>query len=267
MSTSAAEREPALIRATGIHKNFGHVRALRGVDFELAPNEIHALVGDNGAGKSTLVKVFAGVHQPDGGTLEVENRTAHFQSPRDAQDAGIETVYQDLALASSLESAENIFLGREVLLPGLLGRLGFISRSEMRRRTTEQLGQLGIKLPSVKAPASALSGGQQQAVAVARAAVWGRRMLILDEPTAALGTQQTETVLALMERVRDERGLSIIFVSHNLPHVFRVADRITVLRLGERVLTTPTARTTSEELIMAMTHGRPDERTPTAVAT
>jgi ABC-type sugar transport system ATPase subunit len=243
-----------------MRKSFGHVDALQGVDFELARNEIHAVVGDNGAGKSTFVKILAGVHTPDSGTLEVGGQSVHFQNPHDAQEAGIETVYQDLALASSLDSAENVFLGRELMRPGILGRLGFISRPEMRRQTSEELAQLGINLPSVKVPVSALSGGQRQAVAVARAAVWGRQIVILDEPTAALGTQQTEIVLALMQRVRDERGLSVIFISHNLPHVFRVADRITVLRLGQRVLTCRPAEMTPEDLILAMTHGT-DKRT------
>jgi ABC-type sugar transport system ATPase subunit len=244
-----------LVRASQMRKRFGHVEALQGVDFELAPNEIHAVVGDNGAGKSTFVKILAGVHEPDSGQLEVAGRPVRFQNPREAQEAGIETVYQDLALAPSLDSAENVFLGRELTRHGALGRLGFVHRAEMRRQTDEELSQLGINLPSVKAPVSALSGGQRQAVAVARAAMWGRRILILDEPTAALGTQQTEIVLTLMERVRDERALSLIFISHNLLHVFRVADRITVLRLGQRVLTCRTDETTPEDLILAMTHG------------
>jgi ABC-type sugar transport system ATPase subunit len=255
VSEQTAVSGPPLINATALQKRFGHVYALRGIDFDLAPNEIHAIVGDNGAGKSTFVKILSGVHGPDSGTLEVGGKLVRFQTPRDAQEVGIETVYQDLALASTLDSAENIFLGREIAMPGLLGRIGFIRRAEMRRRTSEELSRLGIKLPSVRAPTSALSGGQRQAVAVARAAVWGRRILILDEPTAALGTQQTEIVLGLMQRVRDEGGLSLIFISHNLPHVFRVADRITVLRLGERVLTCAASEATSERLIHAMTHG------------
>jgi simple sugar transport system ATP-binding protein len=245
-----------IIRAVGMKKRFGHVEALRGVDFDLAPKEIHAVVGDNGAGKSTFVKILAGVHEADSGMLEVAGQPVRFQSPREAQEAGIETVSQDLALAPTLDSAENVYLGREIVVRGPLRRLGFISRTEMRRRTAEELERLGISLPSVKAPVSALSGGQRQAVAVARAAVWGRRILILDEPTAALGTHQTEIVLGLMQRVRDERGLAQIFISHNLPHVFRVADRITVLRLGERVLTCRTEQTTPEQLILAMTHGK-----------
>ncbi len=239
--------------ARGLRKNYGHVQALDGADFELREGEIHALVGDNGAGKSTLIKVISGAVTPDAGDLRLFGQPVTFNSPRDAQAAGVETVYQDLALADTLDAAENVFLGRELLLPGPLARLGFVDRRAMRARAREQLAILNISLPSVTVPVATLSGGQRQAVAVARAGSWGRRLLIMDEPVAALAPKQAQLVLDLMRRVRDERGLSVIFISHTLPHVFRAADRVTVMRLGRCVLTRPVASATNEMLIAAMT--------------
>jgi simple sugar transport system ATP-binding protein len=251
----AAENGAAvpLLEARGVTKRYGHVNALRGTDLDLRAREIHALIGDNGAGKSTLVKVLSGVLRRDGGTVRIDGRDVDFEAPSDAHGMGVETVYQDLALAPTLDAGENVFLGRELASRGLLGRLGFIDRRQMRRRTEEELARLGISLPAATAPVGALSGGQRQAVAIARAAIWGRRILILDEPTAALGPQQTEVVLGLMRKVRDEQGLSVLWVSHNLPQVLEVADRITVLRLGERVLTASTGEVTAEGLMLAMT--------------
>jgi simple sugar transport system ATP-binding protein len=239
--------------ASGVRKSYGRVQALVDADFELRHAEIHALIGDNGAGKSTFIKILSGVLQPDAGQIEVFGRAVEFAGPKAAQEAGIETVYQDLALASTLGAAENVYLGRELTRSGVLGRLGFLDRPEMRRRTAGEMSDLGIQLKSVRAPVSALSGGQRQAVAVTRAAVWGRRILIMDEPTAALGTQQTEQVLQLMRRARDERGVSILFISHSLPLIFEVADRITVMRLGRTVLRCDAAGATTDQLIGAMT--------------
>jgi ABC-type sugar transport system ATPase subunit len=249
---SGAEPE-VVLRARGIVKSFGAVRALDGVDFELRRGEIHALCGDNGAGKSTLIKIFSGVHQPDAGSVELEGRPLHLVSPRDAQEAGIETVYQDLALAGTLDAGENVFLGREVMRAGALGRLGFVDRRGMRSRLAAELDVLGTHIPSLRTPVDSLSGGQRQAVAVARAATWGRKVLILDEPVAALAPQQTQNVLALMDRVRRERDLSVVFISHSLPHVFEAADRVTVMRRGRNVLTEPVADATTNGLIAAMT--------------
>ena len=248
-----AKSDKVLLSARGVVKNYGHVQALAGADFELRAHEIHALVGDNGAGKSTLIKVFSGDIEPDDGVVEIDGRPVRFTSPRDAQVAGIETVYQDLALASTLDTAMNIHLGREYFVRGPLGKLGFINRRAMQAHAAEQLKDLGIELPSVTVPVSDLSGGQRQAVAVARAAAWGRQILIMDEPVAALAPQQTEFVLSLMKRARDERGLAVIFISHNLPHVFLASDRVTVLRHGQTVLTKPTSETDVEELLRAMT--------------
>ena len=241
------------LRAIGIRKDYGHVRALDGVDFDLRQREIHALVGDNGAGKSTLIKILAGVVRADAGRIEIDGREVLIANPHDARSAGVETVYQDLALADPLDAAENVFLGREAVYRGMLGRLGFLDRPQMRRECQKHLDDLGVHIPSIRAPVETFSGGQRQAVAVARASVWGKRFLIMDEPVAALGHQQTVQVLDLMRRTRDDKGLSVILISHNLPEVIRVADRITVLRLGRRVLTVTSADATTDLLIAAMT--------------
>jgi simple sugar transport system ATP-binding protein len=241
-----------LLRASGLVKSFGPVHALDGADFELYRGEIHALVGDNGAGKSTLIKVLSGVHTPDAGTVEIDGQRVRLTTPREAHDAGIETVYQDLALAGSLDAAENVFLGREVFRPGFAGRLRFVDRGEMHRRVGAELEVLGTHIPTLTNAVETMSGGQRQAVAVARAAIWGRRVLILDEPVAALAPQQTANVLALMDRVRRERDLAVIFISHTLPHVFEVADRVSVMRRGRRVLCHRIADATTHGIIGAM---------------
>jgi ABC-type sugar transport system ATPase subunit len=228
------------------------VRALDGADLEVYPREIHALVGDNGAGKSSMIKALSGAIVPDEGTIRIDGVEQHFTTPRDAQDAGIETVYQDLALASTLDASDNVFIGRERMATGWRGFLRFVDRPAMRQEVQEQLDKLGIQLKSLRAPVGSLSGGQRQAVAVARAAVWGSRVLILDEPAAALGVRQTEQVLQLIERVRDEQGLSVILITHALPEVFRVADRVSVMRLGRRVHVADVAASTTESLIAAM---------------
>lgn len=250
--TSSPASSPPVLRATGVAKAYGHVTALRGIDFELDRGEIHALVGDNGAGKSTFIKILSGTERPDSGTIEIDGQPVRFVAPSDAQRCGIETVYQDLAIAESLDAGENVFLGRERLRPGPLGRLGFVDRRAMRRETAAHLRDLGIRLPSVGSPCEALSGGQKQAVAVARAAVWGRRILLMDEPAAALGVRQTRQVLDLIRRSRDEKGLSIIFISHNVDQVLAVADRVTVLRLGRVVLDCDRDTATLELLTRAM---------------
>jgi ABC-type sugar transport system ATPase subunit len=233
-------------------KSFGAVRALDGAELEVYPREIHALVGDNGAGKSSMIKALSGAIVPDEGTIRIDGVEQHFTTPRDAQNAGIETVYQDLALASTLDASDNVFVGREKMATGWRGFLRFVDRPAMRQEVQEQLDKLGIQLKSLRAPVGSLSGGQRQAVAVARAAVWGSKVLILDEPAAALGVRQTEQVLQLIERVRDEQGLSVILITHALPEVFRVADRVSVMRLGRRVHVADVAASTTESLIAAM---------------
>jgi simple sugar transport system ATP-binding protein len=241
-----------LLEARGIVKSFGRVHALRGADFAVNRAEVVALIGDNGAGKSTLVKTLSGVHAPDAGEILFEGAPVTVASPEAARELGIETVYQDLALAPDLESSANLFLGREVLRPGLLGRLGFLDNVAMRDRTEAAFGDLGVGVQDVQAPVATFSGGQRQGVAVARAVTWASKVVFMDEPTAALGVVQTRRVLDLIMRVRD-RGLSVVLISHNMPEVMEVADRVEVLRLGQRVATFKRGEATMEDLVGAMT--------------
>jgi simple sugar transport system ATP-binding protein len=227
-----AERDGGvpILAAYQVVKSFGHVRALRHASFEAFAGEVTALVGDNGAGKSTLIKILAGVLAPDEGELRIEGSVVRLADPHDAKGRGIETVYQDLALAPDLDAAANVFLGRE------LRRLRFLhDHAEMRRRTASAFTELGVGLvQDMRAPVAAFSGGQKQSVAIARAAMWASKVIIMDEPTAALGVIQTAKVLDLVQSIRD-RGVAVVFVSHNLPQVLQLADRIEVLRLGSRV--------------------------------
>ena len=228
------------------------MRALRGANFSVLPGEVVALVGDNGAGKSTLVKTLAGVHRPDSGEILFEGRSVQIGSPLEARALGIETVYQDLALAADLDPAANLFMGREVLRGGLIGKLGFLNNSAMHRRAAEAFTSLGIGLQDSTAPVATMSGGQRQGVAVSRAVTWASKVVFMDEPTAALGVVQTRHVLDLIRSVR-EQGLSVVLISHNMPEVFEVADRIEVLRLGERVAQLKRQDVTMEDVVGAMT--------------
>ena len=241
-----------LLEAKGIVKHFGRVHALRGADFTVNSGEVVALIGDNGAGKSTLVKTLSGVHPADAGQILFEGREVQLPTPEAARELGIETVYQDLALAPDLESSANLFLGREVLRKGLLGRLGFLDTGAMREKTKSAFGELGVGVQDVTAPVANFSGGQRQGVAVARAVTWASKVVFMDEPTAALGVVQTRRVLDLIKRVRD-RGLSVVLISHNMPEVMEVADRVEVLRLGQRVATFKRGEATMEDLVGAMT--------------
>lgn len=250
-SEALAAGASSIIRARALVKNFGHVRALDGANLDVRAHEIHAVIGDNGAGKSTLIKILAGVITPDGGNLEFEGEDIRFHNPRAAQMVGIETVYQDLSLAPALDASDNMFVGREIFRLGWRGRLGLLDRHQMRLETASYLRDLGIDLPSVRTSIERLSGGQRQAVAVARAAMWGRRLLILDEPTAALAVTQTRLVLDLLRRAR-EKGLAILLISHDLPQVLEVADRVTVMRLGRRVLEADVASISHETLLASM---------------
>lgn len=254
--------EPDALRVSNVEKRYGQVHALRGVNLSVRPGEVHALLGDNGAGKSTLLKVLAGAVVPDSGSIEISGRQVSFNLPRDAQAAGIETVYQDLALAPSLTPGENVFLGREILRKGLAGKLGMIDRRRMDELASIELDRLGAKLQRLNGEVEMLSGGQKQAVAVARASLWGSALIMMDEPTAALGVAQTEFVLRLIEQVREERKLPVLLISHSLPDVFRVADRVTVLRLGKDVLTAPISDVTTNDLIAAMTGVADVEHSP-----
>jgi fructose transport system ATP-binding protein len=234
-------------QAHGIVKRFGHVTALSGADFELYAGEVLAVIGDNGAGKSTLIKVLSGALQPDEGELRLDGEAVHFRSPLDARRAGIETVYQDLAVAPALDIASNLFLGRELRRRGPLGgAFRMLDKRKMRQEATRALAELQVGVQSVRVAVEKLSGGQRQGVAVARAAAWGRRVVIMDEPTAALGVKETAQVVELIKRVRD-RGLPVILISHDMPHVFELADRIQIMRLGRRAaVVTPTSHSMQE---------------------
>ena len=252
--TSAAvvqSRRP-ILEAREIVKTYGHVEALRSANFSAYPAEVVALIGDNGAGKSTLIKVLSGVARPDGGEILFEGRPVDIPSPSAAQRLGIETVYQDLSLAPDLDGASNIFLGREVTRPGLLGRLGVLDKRAMHEAAVKVFVDLGVAIEDAGAAVAYLSGGQRQGVAVARAASWASKVIIMDEPTAALGVVQTARVLDVIRRVR-ERGLGVILISHNMTEVLEVADRIEVLRLGRRVATFARRDATLEALVGAMT--------------
>jgi simple sugar transport system ATP-binding protein len=243
--------EPVL-EARGIVKSFGRVVALNGANFTVYPGEVVALVGDNGAGKSTLVKTLVGVHPPDRGEILFEGREVDIHTPQQARDIGIETVYQDLALAAEIDPAANMFLGREILRTGPLGRLGFLDKAAMRRRSEEAFRNLGVRIQDTGAPVANMSGGQRQGIAISRAVTWASKVVFMDEPTAALGVVQTRNVLDQIKRVR-EQGLAIVLISHNLPEIFEVADRIEVLRLGERVARLRPSEVSMEDVVSAMT--------------
>jgi simple sugar transport system ATP-binding protein len=233
-------------------KHYGHVEALRGADFDVHAGEVVALIGDNGAGKSTLVKILSGTEQPDDGQILLDGQEVHFASPFEAQRQGIETVYQDLALAPDLDGAANLYLGREIIRGGLLGRMGFLDDRAMRDGARKAFSELGVDLQNAQSVVANLSGGQRQSVAVARSVAWANRLVFLDEPTAALGVVQTGRVLDVIRRIRD-RGVAAVLISHNMPQVLAVADRIEVLRLGKRVATFQSAGTGIDQLVSAMT--------------
>jgi simple sugar transport system ATP-binding protein len=242
-----------LIEARGIVRHFGHVQALRGADFAVGRGEIVGLIGDNGAGKSTLIRILSGTDRPNEGEIRVNGEVVHFSGPQDARAAGIETVYQDLALAPDLDAAANIFLGRELFRPGLLGKLGVLNKPKMDRLTSEAMARFGVKIrPSTEV--FTLSGGQQQSTAVARAAMWATSAIFMDEPTANLGIRQTEGVLDLIRRVRDA-GTAVVVISHNLPQVLEITDRIFILRLGRTVGQVASSKAAVDDLIRAMMTG------------
>jgi len=236
----------AVLALRGISKRFGAVQALTDVDLEVRPGEVIALVGDNGAGKSTLVKTIAGVHPIDDGTIVWEGTPVSINRPHDAQDLGIATVYQDLALCDNLDVVANLFLGSEASHASILDEI------TMEKRAMELLETLSIRIPSVRIPVASLSGGQRQVVAIARALIGDPKVVILDEPTAALGVEQTAQVLDLVERLR-ERGLAVVLISHNMADVQAVADHVAVLRLGRNNGVFDVATTSHEEVIAAIT--------------
>jgi D-xylose transport system ATP-binding protein len=240
-----------LLQIRDLSKSFGSVQALSDVDFEVEPGEVMALVGDNGAGKSTLVKCIAGTHSADSGQILFQGSEVHIHSPKDAARLGIEVVYQDLALCDNLDVVQNMYLGREAQ------RFQILNEATMEQHTYTTLKSLAVTtIKSIRQPVATLSGGQRQSVAVARAVMWNSKLVILDEPTAALGVAQTEQVLALVRRL-GEQGLGVILISHNLHDVFETADRITVLRLGRNVGIFERRTTTQQAVVEAITAGQP----------
>ena len=236
MDSEGGEVKQPVLQARGLTKHFGRVVAMDGCDFDLEPGEILAVIGDNGAGKSTLIKALSGAVEPDSGQILLEGKQVEFQSPIDARRAGIETVYQNLALLPALSIVDNMFLGRELRSPGFAGRLlRRLDREAMRTFAREKLAELGLlTIQNIDQTVETLSGGQRQGIAVVRAVAFGSKVVIMDEPTAALGVREGRRVLDLIRDVK-ERGMPIVLISHNMPHVFEVADRIHVHRLGRRI--------------------------------
>ena len=251
VETEGRAGDVPLLELQGIKKRFGAVEALRGVNFEVFPGEVVALVGDNGAGKSTLVKCIAGTHTPDSGQIFFDGREVGIHTPKDASRLGIEVVYQDLALCDNLDVVQNMFLGRET------NRFQVLNEAPMEQQTADTLKSLAVTtISSIRQPVATLSGGQRQSVAVARAVMWNGKLVILDEPTAALGVAQTEQVLELVRRL-GQQGIGVILISHNLHDVFETADRITVLRLGRTVGVFDRRTTTQQAVVEAITAGVP----------
>ena len=243
-----------IMQARGLVKRFGRVVALDHADFDLYPGEILAVIGDNGAGKSTLIKALCGALTPDAGEIRLAGEVVHFKSPIEAREAGIETVYQNLALSPALSIADNMFLGREIRVQGGIGGLfRLLDRAAMQKFAREKLNEIGLMtIQNINQPVETLSGGQRQGVAVARAAAFARRVIIMDEPTAALGVKESRRVLELILDVK-KRGLPIILISHNMPHVFEVADRIHIHRLGRRLTVVDPKKVTMSDAVAMMT--------------
>lgn len=253
-AAAALPPREAILTARGLVKRYGRVTALDNADFDLYPGEILGVIGDNGAGKSTLIKAICGAVMPDEGEIKLDGRTLHFKSPMEARDAGIETVYQNLALSPALSIADNVFLGREIRKTGILGSLfRMLDRADMERRARAKLSELGLMtIQNIGQAVETLSGGQRQGVAVARAAAFGSKVVIMDEPTAALGVKESRRVLELILDVK-KRGLPIVLISHNMPHVFEVADRIHIHRLGRRLCVIDPKKYTMSDAVAFMT--------------
>jgi simple sugar transport system ATP-binding protein len=241
-----------ILEARGFSRSFGHVRALDNADFDINAGEVVALIGDNGAGKSTMVKALTGNLEIDSGELFFEGKPVTISTPHQASEMGMEVVYQDLALAPHLNPYQNMFLGREIPRKGLLGKLGFMDDKAMRAKARAGFDELGGTVRSMTAQVGSMSGGQRQQIAIVRSIAWANKIIFLDEPTAALGVVQTRNVLDTIKRVRD-KGIAVVLISHSMPAVLQVADRIQVMRLGTRVATMPAEGTTVEQLVGAMT--------------
>ena len=256
-----------VMEARGLVKRYGQVVALDGADFELRAGEIMAVIGDNGAGKSSLIKALSGATIPDEGSILLDGKTIHFKSPIDARREGIETVYQDLAVAPAMTIAENLFLGREIIKPGFIAKLlRIIDKKKMLEESIARMNDLKVGIRSMTQAVETLSGGQRQCVAVARSAAFARHVVILDEPTAALGVKEGNMVLELIRRVRD-KGLPVILISHNMPHVFEIADRIHIARLGKRACIVNPKKISMSDTVAVMTGAmRPDQLPADALA-
>lgn len=272
MTSPSTDRSRPALRIEAVTKRFGPVTALQDVSLDLHAGEVLGLIGDNGAGKSTLVGVMSGALRPDAGTVSVDDVIRRFASPADARGAGIETVFQHLALIPTLNIVDNVYLRRELYLGGRIGRaVRLMNKRGMRRETRAGFDRLGVVLPPLSTKAGALSGGQRQAVAIGRAVLWGSHIVIMDEPAAALGVQQTELVLSLVERLKDH-GVAVVLISHNMEHVMRVADRVAVMRLGRKVADIPLDGSISGTHLVSLITGasagsQPDTRTAEAATT
>ena len=256
-----------IFKGTGLTKRYGQVTALDGADFELRAGEILAVIGDNGAGKSSLIKVLSGAVIPDEGSIELDGKPVRFKSPIEARRHGIETVYQDLAVAPAMSIAENLFLGRELRRPGILGSVfRSLDKKRMLAEAVARMNDLKVGIRSMTQAVETLSGGQRQCVAVGRAAAFAQHVVIMDEPTAALGVKEGNMVLELIRRVRD-RGLPVILISHNMPHVFEVADRIHIQRLGKRAAVVNPKTISMSDTVAVMTGAMTvDQLPPSALA-
>ncbi len=251
-----------VMQAKGLVKRCGQVTALDGADFELRAGEIMAVIGDNGAGKSSLIKCLSGATIPDEGSIDLDGKVIHFKSPIDARRVGIETVYQDLAVAPAMTIAENLFLGRELRREGFAGNvLRMLDKKKMLEIAVARMNDLKVGIRSMTQAVETLSGGQRQCVAVARAAAFAEHVVILDEPTAALGVKEGNMVLELIRRVRD-KGLPVILISHNMPHVFEIADRIHVARLGKRAAILNPRKISMSDTVAVMTGAMPADQIP-----
>ena len=251
-----------VLQARGLVKRYGQVIALDGADFDLLPGEILAVIGDNGAGKSTLIKALSGALIPDEGEIKLDGEPVKFHGPSDARNHGIETVYQDLAVAPAMSITENLFLGRELRRPGVLGSVfRLLDKKKMLSEAIAHMKDLQIGIRSMKQAVETLSGGQRQGVAVARSAAFARHVVIMDEPTAALGVKESNMVLELIRRVRD-KGLPVILISHNMPHVFEIADRIHIARLGRRATVVNPKKISMSDTVAVMTGAKKPEELP-----
>jgi D-xylose transport system ATP-binding protein len=240
-----------ILEIRGVSKNFGSVVALNNVSFEVYENEIVGLVGDNGAGKSTLIKIISGNFPSDSGEIYLEGKRVNFKSPEEARCEGIETVYQDLSLCENLDSISNLFVGREIFKDFFGFKI--LQKKEMEKKTIEVLNEIGIEIPSVKENVAYLSGGQRQAVSLGRFVAWSKKLVLLDEPTAALGVRETRKALDLIKRIKNERKISVILISHNLQQIFEIVDRIIVLRHGEVVGIREKEKTSPDEIVSLIT--------------